>query len=113
MNKIEREKLLKSYTEMKNDLIKTLDKHSVDCDIDIEGDQTDVIQGDALARVQTTLLKNYVKKLKAIQTSIKKINDEDFGLCEECEEFIGFKRLEALPGVTLCISCAENLEMAK
>lgn len=30
--------------------------------------------------------------------------------CEECEEPIGLARREALPGVTLCIECAQRAE---
>jgi len=30
---------------------------------------------------------------------------EEFGICEECEEEIGAKRLAAVPYATLCVAC--------
>ena len=40
--------------------------------------------------------------------ALSKINKDSFGLCEECEEEIGYKRLLLLPESRLCISCASN-----
>jgi DnaK suppressor protein len=48
--------------------------------------------------------------LEKIDRAIKKIDDETFGICEECEEKIAIKRLEARPETTLCIRCKENQE---
>lgn len=48
--------------------------------------------------------------LEKIDKAIKKIDDETFGICEECEEKIAVKRLEARPETTLCIRCKENQE---
>jgi DnaK suppressor protein len=46
-----------------------------------------------------------------IDSAIKMIAKDEYGDCEECGEPIGMKRLEAIPGVTICISCAEELEL--
>lgn len=48
--------------------------------------------------------------LEKIDKAIKKIDDETFGICEECEGKISVKRLEARPETTLCIRCKENQE---
>ena len=48
--------------------------------------------------------------LQKIDKALKKIDDGSFGVCENCEEPISVKRLEARPETTLCIRCKEDQE---
>ncbi len=48
--------------------------------------------------------------LKKIDLALKKIDAGTFGICEECEEPISLKRLEARPEAPLCIQCKEAQE---
>ena len=48
--------------------------------------------------------------LGKIDKALKKIDDNEFGICEECEERISIKRLKARPVTTLCIRCKEEQE---
>ena len=48
--------------------------------------------------------------LKKINYALTKIEDGTFGICEECEEAIAAKRLEARPETTMCIKCKEAEE---
>jgi len=48
--------------------------------------------------------------LKKIDLALHKIDDGSFGICEQCEEPISKKRLEARPETTLCIRCKEDQE---
>ena len=48
--------------------------------------------------------------LKKIDHALRKIDEGVFGVCEECEEPISMKRLEARPETTLCIRCKEDQE---
>ena len=48
--------------------------------------------------------------LKKIDLALGKIADGTFGICEECEEPIAIKRLEARPETTMCIRCKEEQE---
>lgn len=45
------------------------------------------------------------KLLSKIDEAIARIDDGSYGICEECDEQIGMKRLEARPVTTLCIDC--------
>ena len=51
-----------------------------------------------------------IEELNRIQVALKKIEDEDYGYCDECGEEISIERLELNPAVALCISCASNAE---
>lgn len=48
--------------------------------------------------------------LDKIDTALKKIDEGEFGTCEDCGDSIGRKRLEARPETTLCIRCKEDQE---
>lgn len=100
--------LRNKYIELKNNLVKVIDNSHFE--IDVAGDSVDKIQGASILRVQNQLLKNNMHKLKLLETAIKQIDTGEYGDCEECNEPIGVKRLEAIPGCTLCISCAEKIE---
>lgn len=45
------------------------------------------------------------KLLSKIDEAIARIDDGTYGICEDCGEEIGLKRLEARPVTTLCIDC--------
>ena len=48
--------------------------------------------------------------LKKIEETIVRIDKKDYGICEECENEIGIKRLEARPVTALCIDCKTRQE---
>ncbi len=50
------------------------------------------------------------KLIKKIRKALERIDDGSYGLCEECGEEIGEKRLEARPVTTLCIECKSKQE---
>lgn len=45
------------------------------------------------------------KLLSKIEEALQRIDDGEYGMCEDCGEPIGEKRLEARPVTTLCIDC--------
>jgi DnaK suppressor protein len=48
--------------------------------------------------------------LTQIDEALERIEDEEFGICLNCNNEIGVKRLEALPWVRYCISCQDLFE---
>ena len=45
------------------------------------------------------------KLLSKIEEALNRVEEGEFGMCDECGEEIGLKRLEARPVTTLCIDC--------
>ena len=45
-----------------------------------------------------------------IELALRKIDEGTYGVCEECEEIIALKRLQARPEAPLCIQCKEAQE---
>jgi len=50
------------------------------------------------------------KLIKKIKTALERIDEGTYGICEECGEEIGIKRLEARPVTTMCIECKSKQE---
>jgi len=51
------------------------------------------------------------QKLLQIDAALKRIEENDYGDCQECGQDIAPARLEADPTVLLCISCASAREL--
>lgn len=49
----------------------------------------------------------YLKKLNA---TLEKIDQKEYGECEDCGAFIRFERLKARPTAELCIACKDEAE---
>ena len=48
--------------------------------------------------------------LQKIEQAIKRIDEQSFGACVECEKTIPVARLKALPYVETCLKCQEKIE---
>ena len=49
------------------------------------------------------------RKLKLIDQALERLETQQYGICQECEEAISTKRLMAIPWATRCISCQERI----
>lgn len=103
------DKFKQIFNEKRNILIESI-RRNADQEIDVDGDETDIVQGNVLSSVNSALSKRDIDLLERIDKSLQKIQDGSFGTCEECDERIGEKRLTAIPGCELCIDCAEEQE---
>ena len=48
---------------------------------------------------------NLQKRIKSLQKSLIKIDNEEYGICEECGEEIPLARLELVPESSHCVQC--------
>lgn len=106
MKKSVKEKLINKLMEEKKELESKTYSHEVD----VDGDETDEIQGSLLNHISSQLSSRDAQKLRQIDSALKRIEENTFGLCEDCEEEISEKRLEVNPYFSTCIGCAEQRE---
>ena len=52
-------------------------------------------------------------KLQKIKEALERIDDESYGVCDECDAEIGKARLLALPFTTMCVECKSEEERTK
>ncbi|WP_114964659.1 TraR/DksA family transcriptional regulator [Alkalilacustris brevis] len=63
----------------------------------------DAMQQQAMAAAQEARRSG---RQRAIAAALKRLEEDDFGWCEDCGTFIGFKRLDLDPTLMRCVSCA-------
>ncbi len=49
-------------------------------------------------------------RTKLAETALRRMETDEYGLCLECEDGIGYARLKARPEALLCVSCQETRE---
>jgi DnaK suppressor protein len=104
-----KEILLGKKAELLRNAQKTLTE-DMTLDADDLPDEMDLASSEYLQSFTFRLRGREKTFLKKIDHALKKIDDGNFGVCEECEEPISLKRLEARPETTLCIRCKEDQE---
>ncbi len=52
------------------------------------------------------------RELAALDHALNRIENQNYGICSECDEDINPKRLEVDPVALLCINCASKLEQS-
>ena len=67
----------------------------------------DAMQGQAMA--QEAERRRACDSVR-IAEALKRLDDDDYGYCIECDEEIAPKRLEIDPAAALCIKCASRSE---
>lgn len=76
-------------------------------------DEMDLASSEYLQSFQFRLRGREKHFIEKIDKALAKIEQGDFGMCDECGEEISQKRLEARPETTLCIKCKEDQERAE
>jgi DnaK suppressor protein len=78
-----------------------------------ENESADPLDASAQSYAKNVLISvsaNDAKLLKLIDEALERIEDEEFGDCQNCNKTVGIKRLEAIPWAKYCINCQELLE---
>lgn len=60
--------------------------------------------------VMLAVSENDSRQLMMINEALIRIEDDEYGLCQNCETDINPKRLAAVPWARYCLSCQELLE---
>ncbi|MBD3823370.1 MAG: RNA polymerase-binding protein DksA [Epsilonproteobacteria bacterium] len=72
-----------------------------------EGDHASVTNN---SMVENAICMQQEKELKEINVALSKIEHRQYGICEMCEDPIGFQRLKVKPHAVYCIDCREIVE---
>lgn len=106
-------------------LIDLLEKQKVELQQQLENTEADsqpvtldqqsvgrVSRIDAIQQQQMALASREHNKnlLIAVNKSLNRVNNEEYGYCLECGEAIGFKRLQVQPYAEFCLDCQSAKE---
>ncbi len=75
-----------------------------------EGDHASVNNN---SMVESAIVHQQEQELREINVTLGKIANGDYGICEMCEDDIGFQRLKVKPHAIYCIDCREIVEKSK
>jgi len=73
-------------------------------------DPVDLAVRNYSKNVQLAVSENESKQLTLIDEALLRIDDKEYGSCQNCEKEINPKRLAAIPWARYCLDCQELLE---
>ncbi len=98
--------LLKREAEIKNSLLQLAEAgKTVELDQSMMGrlSRMDAMQGQAMAKANKQRAEMELQKIEA---ALKRLQNNEFGYCFDCDEPISERRLEFDPTALYCIDCA-------
>lgn len=73
-------------------------------------DEVDLASSEADQSLNLRLRDRERVLFRKVEKALKKIEEGEYGVCENCGEDIGVKRMTARPVTDLCIRCKEEQE---
>ncbi|MBU1658784.1 RNA polymerase-binding protein DksA [bacterium] len=73
-------------------------------------DEGDHAAANNNSMIESAIISQQTKELQEIHVALAKIANRDYGVCEMCEDLIGFQRLKVKPHAIYCIDCREIVE---
>ncbi len=67
-------------------------------------------QQELLTEQETRAYELLISRAKALDLAWKNFQRGTYGICRLCGKHIPWKRLQAIPTATLCVSCQETVE---
>lgn len=99
--------LLQEKKDLISEILKNKDQIAMEHEI---GDAIDNSVDEQERKLAMLLQDREHEKLEMIEEALIRIDDDDYGICEECSEPISKKRLMVVPFAKMCINCQQEEE---
>lgn len=76
-------------------------------------DPMDQMQNRFEMDLTISVINNDWQTRKAVQTALKLLDIDEYGICQDCGAEINPKRLEAIPWTTLCVYCQDEFDSSR
>ena len=76
-------------------------------------DPNDRATADSDANLTLSMREREMEIIAEINEALERIENDIYGICEECEEEISEGRLKAAPETALCIDCKKEQELVE
>jgi DnaK suppressor protein len=110
MNKSSLKEIREKLLTERELLIQKLKGNDLSIDDSETPDPVDLAVKNYSKNVMLAVSENESKQLTLIDQALMRIDDKEYGLCQNCEKEINSKRLAALPWARYCLDCQELLE---
>lgn len=91
-------------------LIDKLKDNDLSVDDSETPDPVDLAVRNYSKNVMLAVSENESRQLALIDEALLRVEDDEYGLCQNCEQEINPKRLAAIPWARYCLNCQELVE---
>ena len=110
LNQKQRKEIKEKLLAERDLLIDKLKGNDLSIDDSETPDPVDLAVRNYSKNVMLAVSENESKQLTLIDEAILRLEDEEYGPCQNCENPINPKRLAAIPWARYCLNCQELLE---
>ncbi len=110
MNKSSLKEIKEKLLAERELLIQKLKGNDLSVDVSETPDPVDLAVRNYSKNVMLAVSENESKQLALIDEALMRIDDDEYGICQNCEKEINPKRLAALPWARYCLDCQELQE---
>lgn len=94
----------------RENLLNKLKENDLSIDDSETPDPVDLAVRNYSKNVMLAVSENDSRQIILINEALERIEDDEYGLCQNCENEINPKRLDAIPWARYCLNCQELVE---
>lgn len=110
MTKTQAKEVKKNLLAERENVLTKLNGNDLSIDDSETPDPVDLAVRNYSKNVQLALSENESRQLELIDEALERLEDEEYGVCQNCEKEINPKRLAAIPWARYCLDCQELRE---
>jgi DnaK suppressor protein len=84
--------------------------HREELEIEYAADPLDQVRNGVERDIAVSQLDRQARSVREVELALAKLEEGSYGVCEQCEEEISDKRLDAVPWARLCVACQSKAE---
>lgn len=94
----------------RENLLNKLKENDLSIDDSETPDPVDLAVRNYSKNVMLAVSENDSRQIILINEALERIEDDEYGSCQNCEKEISTKRLDAIPWARYCLNCQELVE---
>jgi DnaK suppressor protein len=94
----------------RENLLNKLKENDLSIDDSETPDPVDLAVRNYSKNVMLAVSENDSRQILLINEALERIDDDEYGSCQNCEKEINPKRLDAIPWARYCLNCQELVE---
>ena len=110
---VDTEEICTQLKARRDELLAKAKHHNYGGQEELKGDLVDQSTDLSERELMLGLVESDRLKLREIEEALKQIDENSYGICEQCHEPIPIKRLLALPTARYCVGCQQKMERTR
>jgi DnaK suppressor protein len=110
MTKTQQKEIRQKLNAERELLIDKLNGNDLSIDDSETPDPVDLAVRNYSKNVQLAVSENESRQLTLIDEALQRVDDKEYGKCQNCQKDINPKRLAAIPWARYCLDCQELVE---